>query len=57
LETSSAASMADVMSEVSDFFSIGTNDLTQYILAADRGNKNVSYLYDDLHPSVLRAIK
>jgi len=57
IETPSAASMADVMSEVSDFFSIGTNDLTQYILAADRGNKNVSYLYDDLHPSVLRAIK
>ena len=57
VETPAAALMTDVLSEVSDFFSIGTNDLTQYMLAVDRENKNLSYLYDDMHPSVLRAIK
>jgi len=57
IETPSAAIMTDRLSEISDFFSIGTNDLTQYMLAADRENSNVAYLYDDMHPSVLRMIK
>lgn len=46
---------ADVAAEV-DFLSVGTNDLTAYLLAADRGNTRVNYLYDEFHPAVLRVL-
>lgn len=57
IETPAAALIADVLVKEADFFSIGTNDLTQYILAVDRGNEHVSYLYSVFNPAVLRAIK
>lgn len=57
VETSSAAVIADLLAKEADFFSIGTNDLTGYTMACDRGNSDVSYLYSPLQPSVLRLIK
>jgi phosphotransferase system enzyme I (PtsI) len=57
METSSAAVIADLLAQEADFFSIGTNDLTGYTMACDRGNSDVSYLYSPLQPSVLRLIK
>ncbi len=56
-ETAAAGIIADLLAKESDFFSIGTNDLTGYTMAADRGNSEVSYLYSALQPSVLRMIK
>ena len=56
VETPSSALIADKLSEIVDFISIGTNDLTQYIMAADRGNNNLSSYQDPLHPAILRAI-
>ncbi len=57
VETASAAIIADMLAKEADFFSIGTNDLTGYTMACDRGNNDVSYLYSPLQPSVLRMIK
>ncbi len=57
METAAAANIADILAEEAAFFSIGTNDLTGYTMASDRGNDKVAYLYSWYYPAVLRAIK
>lgn len=57
VETPAASLMADVFAKEADFFSIGTNDLTQYTMAVDRGNPDVAYLYSTYNPAVLRSIE
>ena len=57
VETAAASLMADVFAEEVDFFSIGTNDLTQYTMSVDRGNEKISYLYSTFNPAVLRSIR
>ncbi|MGZ8599253.1 MAG: phosphoenolpyruvate--protein phosphotransferase [Actinomycetota bacterium] len=57
IEVPSAALLADRLSESADFFSVGTNDLTQYVLAAERGNARVADLTDALHPAVLALVE
>ena len=57
IETPAASLIADLLAKEADFFSIGTNDLTQYTMSVDRGNADVAYLYSTFQPSVLRSIK
>lgn len=57
IETPAASLIADLLAKEADYFSIGTNDLTQYTMAVDRGNAKVAYLYSSYNPAVLRSMK
>lgn len=57
VETAAASLIADIFAKEVDFFSIGTNDLTQYTMSVDRGNDKISYLYSTFNPAVLRSIQ
>ena len=57
VETPAAVEILDLLAPYVDFVSLGTNDLTQYVLAADRGNANLGKLYDPLHPALVRMYR
>lgn len=57
VETPASVMVSDLLIQYCDYFSIGTNDLTQYVLAVDRGNENITNLYNTFNPAVLRSIK